>query len=229
MTTNNLPAALQDLAGGLAATANANPVIQGGSSYLKFLQEGKEGTWVYGPDAVEPDPESKWVANPHSLRHGWVLWRDGANKPDKVLVPATQPLPSETDLPAPGPNDTLAEGRAVTLACIEGEDEGEQVEFETNSMGGRDAWAELLQLIYQRVRAGHADCYPVLELGYGQPYSTRGKVIRKPRFVLVGWTDEAGTPEAAKLEGPGGGEPEDEADPEAEVQPKRRRRRRTAA
>ena len=217
-----LPASIGNLKA-LASAVAENPSFgaTGGSAYMKFLQEGAEGMWVYGVDQLEADPEGQWVIDPHSLRHGWVQWADGAARPDKIMVPATQPHPRAEDLPH-NPEAQQLEARGLTMVAISGDDEGVQAEFETNSMGGRDAWAEVLHLIFHRVNSGHTDCYPVVELAYGKPYASRGKTIRKPRFVLVGWTDQNGTPSAEALEGP-----TDNAvtDPKPEAKPVRRRRR----
>ena len=218
----NLPANIADMASALLTSASQAGVSNGpGDLYAKM--NGKTGVFEYGVEGTEFEEGSIWAVNPAGLLHGYTAWgseeRGNAGKNvGEVLVKATQPMPSEESLPAV--NGDWTPQVAIQMRCTNGEDEGVQVLFKTNSHGGRKAYADLLQALVLKAQTGEPDFVPLVECtteSYKHKVKTYG-TIYNPVFKIVGWT----TMDGASLQEPKAVEAEPEAVEEA---PRRRRRK----
>lgn len=221
--TGGLPANVLNMAAALA-----NSAAQAGSqgSGELFAKMTKFGEFVYGADNTEFEEGSVWAVNPQGFFHGFTAWgtkdhgTDGSNV-GEVMVPATTPMPLESELPQVKGNWAKAVG--IQMRCTDGEDEGTQVLFKTNSVGGRKAYASLLQAVIGRIQAGKADCVPLVECESDHyVHKTYGKIFT-PEFKIVGWANMDGN----KAEEPAGAieAPEEEPAEEPEAAPRRRRRK----
>lgn len=221
-TTGNgaLPANITNMAAALAQSSVNAGAAGGGELYMMFT---KFGEWVYGAEKTEVEEGSQWAINPEGFTHGWQAWDQDntSNGPSgEVMVPATQPMPSEADLPAV--SGKWAKAIGVQMRCISGEDEGLQVLWKANSLGARKAYAEILQQVVIRIQAGKTDVVPVVELeADNYTHKTYGKIFT-PAVNIVGWSDmdgnQAAQPEAIEA-------PAEEAPAKQEEPPRRRRRR----
>ena len=176
---------------------------------MTILKMDKTGHWVYGADQTEVEDDSLWAVNPFSFVHGYIAWGDGEVLGEK-MAPTSQPLPDTG--PAPEGSKRGWEMQVgMMLACTNGEDEGLQTRFTTNSVGGKKAVVALAVAIADHVDKDASKPVPLVRLrkehyqhkSYGRIYT--------PVFEVVDWVSmDADTVEA---------------EPEVEEQPTRRRRR----
>lgn len=234
-TSNNLPANILSMATALVQSASQAGAASGTDAFMKFT---KFGEWVFGVEGTEVQEGSVWAVNPRGFRHGWTAWgtkehgTDGQNVGES-MVPATHPMPQEGSLPAV--KGEWAKAIGIQLRCTNGEDEGIQVMFKSNSHGGRKAYASLLQTVAARIQAGHADCMPLVKLtGDSYQHKTYGKIYN-PVIEVVGWANHADeTPVSASVtdqrppahsDSPKAQEAQQPQEEVKEEAPRRRRRR----
>jgi hypothetical protein len=220
-TNGGLPATLTNMAAALAQSAGAVGGSGGGDDL--FMRFTKFGSWEYGPSNTEVEEGSIWAVNPEGFKHGFIAWdQDNTSQgpTGELLVPATQPMPNEADLPAV--SGSWSQCIAVQMRCTNGEDKGVQILWKANSKGARKAYATLLQAVIARVGEGHADVVPLVSLeADSYNHKTYGKIFA-PMVEVVGWAD---------MEGNTAEEPEPPEEPEeapAEEKPARRRRRKAS-
>jgi hypothetical protein len=202
------------------------PSVQSLSSALRAIQSDvstpsaaviikmdKAGHWVFGADQTEVEDDSLWAVNPFSFVHGFIAWGDGEVLGEK-LTGVANPLP-ELD-PAPAASDKGWEMQVgMTLACINGEDEGMQARYTTTSVGGKKAVQALAVTIAEQVDKDPANPVPVVRLKKEHYQHKKYGRIYTPVFEVVRWTG---------LEGAEAGDPEPDDAPEPEEAPRRRRR-----
>lgn len=223
MSTSNLPSSVANMATAIAASIN-----QAGANTTNGFYGGmdKYGTHFYGADRTEVNPNDKWAGNIEMFTHGFVAWGTAAHGTEgknvgEVMVPITQPLPLESDLPEV--KGEWSKAICMQLKCIEGEDEGVQILWKSNSYGGRKAYGALMTQVMEKLNDGDAACFPVMQL-LSDSYNHKkyGKIFT-PEFKVVGWMTQDGvrSEEPAKLE--------DASEDEESSQEEPRRRRRKAS
>jgi hypothetical protein len=217
-----VPADLANIAAALQQSSTQAGAAGSGELYAKMT---KFGEFVYGAENTEFEEDSLWAINPNGFQHGFVAWGTEAHgtagtNVGEVMVSATQPMPSDADLPEVKGNWGKSVG--IQMRCTNGEDEGLQALFKTNSLGGRKAYASILQEVVARITSGHADCVPLVTCTADHYiHGTYGKIFN-PIFTVTGWSDmegkQAAEPAAAI-------EKDAEPEPEPEAKPTRRRRK----
>ena len=155
-----------------------------------YLKMGKDGLWVFGREETPVQDGARYAVNIPNAMHGYTGWGDkkhdneGSPLGDE-LVSIAEPLPAKAGLPQI--DGTWSQAGALQLACIEGDDEGLQFIFKTNSMGGLEAFGNLLTAFAERVESGESDIIPVVELhNTSYKHSTYGKIY-KPVLTVVDW------------------------------------------
>ena len=188
----------------------------GGSVILKM---DKAGHWVFGADQTEVEDDSRWAVNPFSFVHGYIAWGDGTVLAEK-MVPVSEPLP-ETG-PAPEAAKRGWEMQiGMSVACLNGEDEGMQARYTVTSVGGKRAVQTLAVAIAEQVDKDPSKPVPVVELkkehyqhkSYGRIYT--------PVFDIVDWVGMDASAEAPEAV-------EDEVTEDETAEAPRRRRRSVA-
>lgn len=225
-TSAALPANVANMAQALAQSAGSAGTSGAGELFMKFT---KTGEWVYGAEETEAQDGSVWAVNPLGLQHGWTCWGN-ENSPNKgknlgeVMVPAQQPLPEE---PAAMTDGTWTKAVAIQMRCTNGDDEGLQVLFKSNSRGGRQAYAALVQALVAQL--GDSPQSPVALVSLeadSYKHNTYGKIMT-PMITVTGWAGMDGE-EAAEVEAvedDGDNTPPEDPEP---AKPARRRRRKAA-
>jgi hypothetical protein len=193
MTTSsgNAVAALSKLKTGLAGVAATLPKA-GGDPILRLL---KDGTWVYGQENIEVEPDSEWALNPFSLMHGFVSWTryQDVDKNDKrkdelvgqKMVPFFEPQPSRGDLPNTGWDWT--EQVSVNIKCLTGEDTGTQIVYSPTSVGGIGAMRKLIDAIMRQLDIDEAHPVPLVVFGVDSYNHKRYGKTYVPDIQIVGW------------------------------------------
>lgn len=190
-------------------------IVSVGGDYLLRLIAG--GTWVYGQENIEVEPNSEWAINPLSVMHGWIAWTDYKKKKNEpkgeVMVPAFQPLPAYATLREVTDDDgnvlEYVQQISFQLQCMTGEDKGEQVLYKATSVGGMNASKELLGEIIKQLEVDDSNPVPVICLkSDSYDHKVWGKTF-VPVFEIVDWVplDDAINPPME----------DEKADPEADV------------
>ena len=183
----------------LKAMASASKASQGGLPFLRLL---RDGLWVYGADNTEVEEGSLWAVNSFSMSIGWIAWgNEGSKEAGTVL------------------GEMLAPCVSFDLRCATGEDKGTLVRFKSNSIGGRRAFSDLLQLVAAAMDDGTGKCIPIAKLDADSyPHKKYGKIYT-PLFDIKKWV----MPDASDL----GTAPAEavEEQPAAESTVRRRRQR----
>ena len=227
---SNLPANLTNMAAAL--THSAGVAGSGGSD--QYMKMTRGGEFEFGVDGTIPEEDSLWAINPNGCLHGWVAWGNSTHDNEgtnvgEMMVPATQPMPSEADLP--DVKGDWSKATALQLRCTNGEDEGVQVLYKANSVGGRKAYAATLQAIVGKISAEDEACVPLVSLESDSYKHAKYGTIYNPIFNIQGWItmegEKAAEPAAAIEGAPAKEEPTAEEEPAPE--PTKRRRRKKAA
>lgn len=234
-TQNSAVSVLQNLRKGLTNVKQA-VVVKGGDPFMRLLQDG---TWVYGAENVEVETGSRWAVHPMSLMHGWVSWTD-YDADDKrsneivgeMMVPMTQPAPSADQL-----SDTgwpWKQQLSIHLACVSGEDKGEQSVYKVTSEGGKRGISELIDAIMTQLDVDPKKPVPVITLDVDHYKHKKWGKTYVPSLNIVSWAAMDDTaPPAEAAQGGTLEEPETATavadSPASETQPTTRRRRGGAA
>lgn len=155
----------------------------------------RDGSWVFGPDNIEPEEGSEWAINPYSFKHGYIAWAD-SKVFGEVMVPITSPLPTTAEL-----NDApegWQEQIGFQLQCISGEDKGQQVAFKATSLGGKRAAQALAMAIASQASTDADNVVPVVELNVDHYTHKKYGKIYTPMFDIGRWTPISGEAEAPK-------------------------------
>ena len=178
--TNSAPLATQDLNTALQS-AIVDAQSNSGLAYLKVRQT--DGALVFGADAEEVDPDSRWAIDVSNLQHGWML-RDQAEVLGSDFVPLYEH-------PKVRPEGARAAYRGV-MRCVSPEHQGVQVEFGGDSLYITKFWTQqIFPAIQKRLATDSTVIYPIVTLDV-QNYTA--KKSRKKIFTLnatvVAWVDK---------------------------------------
>lgn len=126
-----------------------------GSVYLNFT--GKRGVYEFGKDKEDIDASELWLVNIASFEDGYVCWKGG-----KTIATRMANIYSDSRIPAPaadeqGPfNTSQGEGwfaaKSMVIKSLEADDR--QGYWKINSKSGVAVFADLLQQVGERLRAG---------------------------------------------------------------------------
>lgn len=199
------------------------PAVNSGQPYLKISQ--KTGKWGLGAEGTQVEDDSEWAINPASLMHGFVCWsnpkvtKKKAELLGEIMVPAPEDLPPSSTLDDHSDSGGVwKDAVGFDLACVSGEDEGEQVVYNSSSGGGCKAYRDVLQEIRNRPEPDYF--VPIVVFSETNYVSNYGETVYNPIFKVVGWANAAGE----RLEGDVADAGADEQPTETENPPRRRRR-----
>ena len=179
--TNSAPLATQDLNTALQS-AIVDAQANSGLAYLKVRQT--DGALVFGSDAEEVEPDSRWAIDVSNLQHGWML-RDQAEVLGSDFVPLHEH-------PKVRPEGARAAYRGI-MRCVSPDHLGVQVEFGGDSLYITKFWTQQIFPAIQRRLATDSTVviYPIVNLDV-QNYTA--KKSRKKIFTLnatvVDWVDK---------------------------------------
>jgi hypothetical protein len=183
---------IEDLDASLAKGQDNRPrVSSAGKRFLRLDQEGNG--FMYGADNVEVEENSLWAINPFSFRSGHVCWADpkkNSGKREKlgeIMAPIANAIACpDTDHSAKG--GEWKEQFGFDLIGTSGEDEGEEVAFNTDSHGGKYAFDSVFEAVATRPDATF--CFPIVALKFSSyKNKTWNKTIYTPEFKVIDWAD----------------------------------------
>lgn len=186
---------------GIGASRAATPRA-GGMNILRLL---KEGTWVYGPEAIEVEEGSTWCLNTYATEHGYVCWSryEERGKKDEILGEKMASIGEDKPLrPQPIQGFEWTDQRNFVLKCLDGEDAGAQVIYKVTSIGGLNEADKLLASIEKQMNAEEVYVCPVvtLEVDFYQ-HPKYGRTFT-PVVKLVDWADINGATKPAQAAAP---------------------------
>ena len=177
-----------------AALANYKAPASSGGGGKNYLKLAKHGGWVYGPE--ETEAEGTFAINPMSIRAGYVCWDEG-EKAGEVMADLMmgEAMIDPKDLP-----QTNAEWEAQVgfdlvgfdlvgfdLAGVSGNDKGIELQYATNSVGGKRAHKMVVDAIREQYAKDPAKCVPVVTLEMDSYQHKKYGKIFTPIFELVDW------------------------------------------
>jgi hypothetical protein len=158
-----------------------------GRPMMQFKARNADGTWMFGQRRTIPEDGSRWAVNPMSFQHGFICFGDNSKLLDERLVSVGQPKPNLAELPDLG--FKWQEEWAVGMRCLDGVDAGVEVVFKTNTIGGAQAVAELINAVRNRLNGGqHGDkVAPIVRLERDSyPHDQYGRTPT-PQMPIVDW------------------------------------------
>jgi hypothetical protein len=189
---NNAVANLKTLGQQLAGVAAA---AGGGERKTLMKMTKQDGSFSYGREETQVERGSEWAINPFEVKRGLVAWApagsSGKKKLGEIMVNATMPQPG---IPTGSQVDPSLweEQFSLDMKCMGGRDDGMEAVFKTSSIGGRDAVADLLNLIAARAASGKETVVPVIVLeSTSYQHRDYGKIY-KPHFRVLRWVDMNG-------------------------------------
>lgn len=209
----------------LKATAVAAKSALGG---VPFLRMAKDGEWVYGADNTEVEEKSLWAVNPFSMSMGFIAWGPEGSASEGTVLGEQMARVGEPPVQRGNLPDVGAEWSpcvSFELVCVTGEDKGTNVLYKTNSVGGRRAFADMMQLVAAAMDDPEGKCVPIVALDCDFYMNKKYGKIYTPVFDIKKWVmsdaqEIGGAP--AKEEPKAAAQDKTEA---AEEGPVRRRRR----
>jgi len=156
-----------------------------GKPLLRLLRHGE---WVFGQSNEEVQEGSQWAIDMMSLQRGWCCWHDGqllGQVMDSIQVP-------RPPCPAPIQGVGFSEQYSMELTCIFGDDAGTLVLYKNNSLGFKNAFADLMGKIRGRYLNDKVAYWPIIELEMDSYDHKKYGVIYTPVLKIVAWADADG-------------------------------------
>ena len=173
------------------AESRAQTIVAGGKPFFRM---SRSGTYIFGQSNEEMQEGSRWAVNIMTMSHGWSCWVDGgpnqANSlAGEVMTAMTNPLPPRPD---PIGDSSYKDVRSFEMKCLDGADQGTEVIYKINSVGGIRAVAELLDAIHAQLAWASDYPCPVLTFSSDSYPHKKWGTIYVPIFTVVGWADMNG-------------------------------------
>ncbi len=227
-------ATLKDLKSQLVKHQTVTPQV--GTIGGDYIRMGRDGVWMYGMENIEPDPDGVWAVHPTSFTTGFIAWKDKRHggSPEKlgeVMAPLGQSIPrsdlaeirvAESGKYAGEPLGEWRDQSGMSLACVSGDDKGEQVIFNSNSMGGRRVIENIINAVIAQLDDDPEKPVPLVTIGSDSYIHKQHGKTYVPIIEIVGWNglDDTSVPEDDEPE-----QIEDKSDEEESPRPRRRRQR----
>ena len=179
------------LLGGLLESRTTVMATGGGKSLLRLARDGE---WIFGQGDDPVQKGSHWAINVKTLGWGSVCWTNyPTGQKNKrlgiVVAPMTQPKPA---VPAPIEGFPFVDFVTFDLLCLDGEDEGLEVTYGANSVGGMRAFIKLRDAIIGQLQKDIRYPCPVVTLSTEDyKHNSYGKIFN-PIFNITGWADLGG-------------------------------------
>jgi hypothetical protein len=189
---NLFPAAPTEASMDLAASITNSAVditeAGGGGDVTYVVYQAERGEWLAGR-AKDLVNGQRACFNLNSMHHGWILWHQG--KPTKAMTHHSQAMPQAM---APIGKDEPAEARSLRGVFLDMADEPIQMQFDTNSLGGRRLVADLMVATRARIASGEREYLHPVGILEALPFyqSKHGKKYSNPDFKITGWANSAG-------------------------------------
>jgi hypothetical protein len=178
----------------VAGVRNSRAVtpVAGGKPFLRLSRSGQ---LAFGTSSEPIQEGSEWAINPHSIGHGWVCWaiiRPGqpaaANKLlGEAMAPITSPKPL---MPDPIVGGEWKSQYGFELKCLNGDDEGLEIQYKVNSFGGVKAVDNLLAKCTEHWLKDKANLVPIVQMSSDYyDNKTYGGQTYFPVFTITGWAD----------------------------------------
>ena len=217
----------QELLGGLANISHSIDEAGGVASGLPFIGISSEGIWCYGQDRTDVQPGSHWAVDVRSLKHGFIAWPPATVKERKPLgermVPASMPLPRQTELPDVGAPYQLQ--FSFELLCMDGEDAGVMALYKNGSYGAKVIVQTLVEEIRKQAKRDQTKLCPVVKLEIrSYVHKEWKKTIYNPVLEITRWITFEDYDSSAEPQQPAAVAP-----PQPAPQPQPVRRRQAAA
>lgn len=185
MKSSNLPTiADKDI-----APAIIEAIQDSGGSPITFIYfSGKSGIYTVGRDKESMDPEQFYIAEPASLKLGFICWK-GNNVIERVEWLATHKLQAvnSESLPDHGPyndNEGWSQSMGFGMASIDNCDE--QFEFNSSSASGRNAIKDFFSELSRRI-IKKEPCIPIFSFDT-EKFTAQGNTNFKPKFKVALWS-----------------------------------------
>ena len=165
--------------------------VSAGGNYLKL--DKKTGYWVFGAQENEVQEGSEWAINPLALKTGFIAWGKGevAAKHTRAIGNALL-LASELPPVPPVAKRGWEKVIVMTLVCLNGEDQGTQVEYEQTSYGARKAFSEIVSALQAQSAADPTKIVPVVTLDSESYEHKEYGTIWNPIFNIKRWVSMDG-------------------------------------
>lgn len=191
-----------DLAARLQAIKKAAPKSSDGSIYLKM---GKDGIWQFGASNEEPEKGDRWAVNPFSVKIGFICWSTDENHGGGPLGEVMYDNPN--DVEPISAMATVVDGRwtnqmQVSLQCLTEPNDGLDVVFKVNSVGGLQTINNIVDAIMSQASKQPALIVPIIELDnsyYIHKVKKYGKIYT-PVLDIVDWMTIEGGSSSEQIE-----------------------------
>lgn len=193
---SQLPAELQNLGNALVQEGQSATGI---SDLLRFLsREG--GIWVFGAEAVENEEGAQWAVNPLSFEHGYVCWKNKKVAGEAMVAVGVAKPPRDTlvdhgtftDAKGNEVQTKWDEQMTIRLKCVQGEDEGTEVDFRTSTIGGISCIKAVAKAVGGRISSGKMDVVAVVSLtNDSYNHAEYGKTYI-PTMEIISWIEMDG-------------------------------------
>lgn len=185
-----LPANQDELLDALESVQHSITVTTG-VPFLKITG----GEYCYGAEDEPVQEGSRWAINMLSMEHGWQAWdkKDTSGGPvGEEMVPANQSKLAKSQLPQIVATAEWKEAFSFMLKCLNGDDEGLQVFYISNSYGMKKWVNELLREFAIQRKKDPTHIIPIVELEtYSYKHPQHGKTFQ-PLLNIVDWVSLAG-------------------------------------
>jgi hypothetical protein len=190
-----------------------------------FIKLTKGEEWIYGAEEIDVQEGSHWAVNPRSLMDGFVAWGAGKVEGERMQSVFLPEAIQASDLPDVG--FAWKPQYSFELACVKGDDKGQEVLYKNTSKGAEKMFLKLMAEIHTQIDQDGLNVVPILELfSSSYKHSEFGKVV-EPEYTIHKWApmDAEEVPDEPEVEP----EEDDEVEEAEVVKPKTRKRRRAVA
>ena len=171
------------------APALVEAIQESGGSQVNYIYfSGKSGSYNVGRDKEPMDPEQLYVAEPASLKRGFICWKGNtvAERVEWLAIQKHMAVRAD-DLPDHGPyNDNEGWQESMGFGMCSLDNNNDQYEFNSSSASGRNSIKDFFSECSRRM-INNEPAIPVFTFD-SEKFTAQGNTNFKPKFKIAIWT-----------------------------------------